>query len=87
MNYTKILEELNQETSFDLFRLKCVIDKQLEDPNRIFNIKKELFIGQEISYFDEERNKSVEATVLEMKRTRILVKNHCDGHRGLSEPG
>ena len=81
MNYTKILEELNQATSFDLFRLKCVIDKQLDDPQRIFNIKKKLFIGQTISYFDEEENRPFDATVLEMKRTRVLVRNLCDGHR------
>ena len=81
MNYTKILEELNQATSFDLFRLRCIIDKQLEDPRRIFNIKKKLFIGQDISYFDEDENRSIDATIIAMKRTRVLVKNHCDNRR------
>ena len=81
MNYTNLLEELNKASSFDLFRIRSIINTQLNDPTRIFNIKKKLFIGQEISYFEADENRLIYATVLELKRTRILVRNTCDNQR------
>jgi len=80
MNYTNILNELNQASSFDLFRLKSIIDKQLDDPARMFNIKKKLFVGQEITYFEEDENRLIAATIIELKRTRVVVRNTCDNH-------
>ena len=80
MNYTNLLNELNQASSFDLFRLRSIINTQLDDPARIFNIKKKLFIGQEISYFEEDENRLINATILEFKRTRVVVRNTDDNH-------
>lgn len=80
MNYTHLLNELNNASSFDLYRLKSIINKQLDDPTRIFNIKKKLFTGQEITYFEEDENRLIAATIIELKRTRLVVKNLCDGH-------
>jgi len=80
MNYTNILNELNKASSFDLFRLRSIINTQLNDPSRIFNIKKKLFVGQEISYFEEDENRLINATIIELKRTRVVVRNTCDHH-------
>jgi hypothetical protein len=79
MNYSKILDELNKASLFELYRLNQAIYHRLEDPVRIKNIKDSLKIGQDIEYFDAEENRLVEASIIELKRTRALVKNRQDG--------
>ena len=64
---------------FDLYRLKAGINKMLDQPDRITAIKRQLHIGQEISYFNERENRLVTATVEEIQRTRLSVKNKDDG--------
>lgn len=81
MHYAKILEELNKASTFDLYRLKVAISQQLENPQRLLEIKKCLKPGQKISYFDETENRSVEAHVLKIMRTRLLVQNIHDQAR------
>lgn len=78
MDYSKIIEELNNASSFDLYRLKVAINQQLENPHRLSEIKKCLKPGQKISYFDETENRLIEATILKIMRTRLLVKNIDD---------
>lgn len=79
MNYSKILDELNNASLFELYRLNQAIRHSLEDPVRIKNIKKSLKVGQHIEYFIAEENRLVEASIVELKRTRLLVKNRHDG--------
>lgn len=79
MNYSKILEELNNASLFDLYRLEQAIRRSLEDPVRIRKIKDSLKIGQDIEYFDAEENRLVEASIIELKKTRALIKNRHDG--------
>ncbi len=79
MNYSKILEELNNASLFELYRLQQAILRSLEDPVRIKKIKDALKIGQDIEYFDAEGNRLIEARIVELKRTRALVKNRDDG--------
>jgi hypothetical protein len=79
MNYCKILEELNNASLFELYRLEQAIRRSLEDPVRIRKIKDSLKVGQHIEYFDAEENRLVEARIVELKRTRALVKNRHDG--------
>lgn len=72
MNYSKILDELNNASLFDLYRLEQAIRRSLEDPVRIKNIKDALKVGQDIEYFDTEENRLIEASIIELKRTRAL---------------
>jgi hypothetical protein len=81
MNYSKILDELNRASLFELYRLEQAIRRSLEDPVRVKNIKDSLKVGQDIEYFDAEENRLVEASIIELKRTRALVKNRHDGKR------
>ncbi len=78
MDYSHILQALQQATSFDLYRLKVAIDQQLENPQRTTAMRNRLKPGQVISYFDSTENRLIEATVLELRRTRILVQNTHD---------
>jgi len=79
MNYSQILEALNNASLFELYRLEQAIRRSLEDPARIRQIKDSLRVGQDIEYFETEENRLIEASIVELKRTRALVKNRHDG--------
>ncbi len=81
MDYTFIISELRAATLFDLFRLRAALSQQLEDPERIELVRSRLRPGMLISYFDEAQNRLVEATVIELHRTRLLVENRHDKKR------
>ncbi len=78
MDYTSIIDELRAASLFDLFRLQAALKLQLEDPERIEQVRRRLRPGMPISYFDEARNRLIEATVRELRRTRLLVENRHD---------
>ena len=46
MNYSKILDELNSASLFELYRLEQAIRHSLEDPVRIKNIKDSLKVSR-----------------------------------------
>ncbi len=75
MDYSKILAELNSASLFDLYRLRVAINQQLEDPQRLSKIKRCLKPGQKISYFAEEENRLIDAYVLKIMRTRLVVQH------------
>ncbi len=81
MNYSDIINALDSATGFDLFRVKVAIDRMLDDPNRILELKKNLKKGQEVEYFDPDKNRTVKAEVVDFKRTRVAVKHINDGAR------
>jgi len=81
MDYSKILNELDKASLFDLYRLRTAINKELDNPERIEKIKPWINTGDTIRYFVEEENRLVEADVLEIKRTRVLVRNKSDMKR------
>jgi alpha-L-arabinofuranosidase len=79
MNYSEILEALNKASMFELYRLEQAIRCSLDDPARIRKVKDSLKVGQDIEYFEAEGNRLIEASIVELKRTRALVKNRHDG--------
>lgn len=81
MDYTLITQELRAASLFDLFRLRAAITLQLEDPQRIDEVRIRLRPGMKISYFDEVQNRLTPATVIELHRTRLLVENQQDKER------
>lgn len=81
MDYSKIIEALNEASLFDLHRLSAAIQYQLDDPQRIAEIRKRLKPGQSISYFEPTENRLLEATIIKLKRTRLLVENAHDRQR------
>ncbi len=83
MDYSRILDDLNSATLFDLFRLSVAIEQQLDDPKRIEEVRVKLRPGMEITFFDRDRNHLVNARVLKLNRTRLDVHNLLD-HRDWS---
>jgi hypothetical protein len=79
MNYAEILDTLNDASLFELYRLNVAIHSQLSDERRIRLIKNRLKIGQDVSYFLAGENRLIDATVVALKRTNVLVKHRLDG--------
>ena len=78
IDYSTLLEQLTHATAFDLFRLRTALDRMLDEPSRIAQVKQTIRMGDEVEYFDAEGNRSVRARVLRCNRTRVLVKNLDD---------
>jgi hypothetical protein len=81
MDYTQLPNELEKASLFDLYRLRAGIGKMLDQPDRIKAIKRRLSIDMEVTYFDEAKNRLIPATVEEIQRTRLLVRNVSDGKK------
>ncbi len=81
MDFSKIMSQLDDAALFDLYRLNAAINKELDNPQRIAEIKRLIKAGDTISYFASDHNRLVEAEVLEVKRTRVLVRNKQDMKR------
>jgi hypothetical protein len=81
MDYTYILRELQSASLFDLHRLRAAIDFELDRPERIEQVRRQLKIGQTIDYFDATSNGLIQATVVELNRTRLVIENHHDRKR------
>jgi len=81
MDYTSIIEGLRVASLFDLFRLRAALTMQLEDPGRIEQVRVRLRPGMPITYFDEVQNRLVSASVIELRRTRLLIENQHDKER------
>jgi hypothetical protein len=79
MDYSAILNKLNSASLFELYRLNASIHQQLKDPNKIHLIKNSLKTGQWIQYFESSENRLIDAEILELNKTRLLVKNKHDG--------
>jgi len=78
MDYSKVIDALKQASLFDLYRLSVAINHQLENPQRVDEIKKRLKPGQVIRYFDPTANRLIEANLIGLKRTQLLVENTHD---------
>jgi len=81
MDYTQIIENLKKASSFDLYRLQVAISHELESPQRTQATKNRLRLGQEITYFDWSENRLIEAEVIKLRRTRLLVEDKHGGRR------
>jgi len=79
VDYSEIINTLNSASGFDLFRIKSAIERMLDDPARIIELKTKLRVGMEIEYFDSTENRIIKAVTLSIKRTKVTVKHIDDG--------
>lgn len=73
MNYSEILKSLQQASSFDLYRIRVAISRQLESPERIADIRDQLHIGQEVEIFNEDENKAEMAIIQKFNPTSVAI--------------
>ena len=81
MNYTHLLNELNKASSFDLYRLYEAIGNELDNHQRILNIKQKLQIGMDLSYFYHVENRLVTVKLLEMRKKNVVVLDKNENNR------
>lgn len=74
MNFSDVLKALNQASAFELFRMRAAIDRVLDQPHWLDAIRARLRIGQLVEYFDCQANAACPAEILELRRTRALVR-------------
>ncbi len=83
MDFSALLNALNQASGFELFRLRSAIDRVLDEPRWIAAIAQRLQLGQRIEYFDTRANASRFGKVLELRRKQVLILDEQDGRRWL----
>jgi hypothetical protein len=81
MNHDELLQELSGVSLYAMHRIRAALFHWLDDPARIEKVKACLQIGMKISYFEDSANRLVEAIILELHRTRLLVENVADKKR------
>jgi len=74
MNFSELLEVLNQASAFELYRLRVAIDRVLTDSKWTAAIRAQLHIGQEIEYFDPRANRLCPGRILEFRTKNVLVR-------------
>ena len=73
MNFDNILDALKQASGFDLYRLRAMLDRVLDDPKWIAAVQRQLLIGQQVSYYEAGSNTELTAQVLEFRRKQVVV--------------
>lgn len=81
MDYSQIIEVLNNASGFDLYRLRSAIDNMIDDPQRLIEVRLSLRLGQNIEYYEPSHNRVYEGVVEKIKQTRVVVKCKDDGRR------
>jgi hypothetical protein len=83
MNYTDVLNALNQASAFDLYRMRAAIERVLDEPRWLQAIQTRLQVGQALEYFDAQANVLRSGVLLELRRKQALVRDDGDGRRWL----
>lgn len=78
-DFQQLVQQCAQLSAFELFRLSAALEVMLDDPQRIQRIKPLVRVGDQIEYFDADKNRCVPAVVRDCRRTRVGVTNLDDG--------
>lgn len=81
MNFSGVINSLNEASAFELYRLRAAIDRVLDDPRWLQAVQVRLRVGQEVKYFDPQANALRRGRVLEMRRKQALVLDLDDARR------
>lgn len=85
MNFSAVLDALNQASAFELYRLRFAIDRKLDDPAWAVAVRSRLHVGQEINYFSPRENSIQRARIDEFRRKQVAVTDLPGGERWLIE--
>ena len=83
MNFSQILDTLNQASAFELFRLQIALRRKLEDPSWIMAVRQRLQVGQTVEYFDPRENSLRRGCIDELRRKNVAITDLTDGRRWL----
>ncbi len=72
---------LQQASLYDLYRFQSMISNELDNPQRIEQIKSSITVGQTIEYFDADGNRLIPAIIIEKQLKKVLIENQTDRKR------
>jgi hypothetical protein len=78
MNYTDVLKTLKNGSLFDLYRLNVAIMHELENPQRISELRKQFKEGDSVSYFDSQSNSLIAGKVLQKNPKFVVLQQDKD---------
>ncbi|MBK9440769.1 MAG: hypothetical protein IPN53_05380 [Comamonadaceae bacterium] len=78
MNFSDVINSLNQASAFDLYRMQAAIARVLDDPKWLQAIQARIQVGQEVSYFSVKTNTLKRARVMELRRKQAILRDLDD---------
>lgn len=76
------LDDLRQAHSAELYRLYLTIDRMLEDPQRVLQVRQRLHLGMNVAYVAEDPfGPLCQGRVIELRSTQAVVEDHATGRR------
>jgi len=69
----RLLELLQQASNLQLFQLNAVIERMLADPRRILQVRKDLHLGQTVSFMDWRDGQMRTGKVVALKDTKVTI--------------
>ncbi|MBF0141667.1 MAG: hypothetical protein HQL74_15500 [Magnetococcales bacterium] len=79
MNYSEMIQALQNATSFDLYRLQSGITALLDDPQRLQDIKRRLRVGMDVSFFNARENRLMDTVLHSISRTKVTLREKETG--------
>lgn len=78
MNFNDISKLLESKSIFDLWCINCLTSNLMQDDTRNKIIKRQLRVGMEITYFESSENRLIEASILEIRKNKVVIRNKHD---------
>lgn len=78
---SRLLDTLRNAPSIDLYELSVALDRLLDDPHRILDIRRRLHLGAQVMFFEYRRGTLVPGRVLQMDSTTVTVQDIATGMR------
>ncbi|QPK62236.1 hypothetical protein IVG45_15445 [Methylomonas sp. LL1] len=81
LSFTDWLHALKHASSFDLYRLRVLIDDELDSPVRQRLLFASLRVGQELHYFDAQTHQQHPCRILEILQKYVVVLDLAEQRR------
>lgn len=82
-DWQQLFDALPLASDRDLVRLRVAIDRILLDPERIAAIRRELTVGQTVSYLSERQHGINSGRIVELMADRVLIQTRDEQPRWL----
>lgn len=74
MDWSELAQEAGRLPLIEVRRLQEVLSEMVDDPQRLFEVRRHLRPGMKVRYLDFRTNRFVPCEILELKRTNALIR-------------
>ncbi len=74
---SRLLDNLRNAPSLDLYELSLAINRMLADPRRILEVRRHLHLGAQVMYFDHRRGALAPGRVLELQTNTATIQDRA----------